>query len=88
MLKYADDLVLISRSREGLQKGLDALKSLYSEKRLIVNTKKSKYMCVAKKAKSNVSTVGYNGEILKRVTHFTYLGVTFSSSNNSNNGLK
>ena len=32
LLKYADDLVLISRSREGLQKGLDALKS-FSVKR-------------------------------------------------------
>ena len=65
------------------------MKSFCSEKRLIVNTKKeSKYMCAAKKAKSNVPPVCYNGEILERVTHFTYLGVTFSSSNNFNNGLK
>ena len=42
-----------------------------------------KYMCAAKKAKSNVPPVCYNGEILERVTHFT-----FSSSNNFNNRLK
>ena len=88
LLKYADDLVLISRSREGLQKGLDALKSFCSEKRLIVNTKKSQYMCAAKKAKSDVPPVCYNGKILERVTYFTSLGVTFSSSNNFNNGPK
>ena len=88
LLKYADDLVLICRSRVGLQKGLDALKSFCSEKRLIVNTKKSKYMCAAKKAKSNVPPVCYNGEILELVTYFTSLSVTFSSSNNFNNGPK
>ena len=53
-----------------------------------MNTIKSKYMCAARKAKSNVPPVCYNGEILERVTHFTYLAVTFSSSNNFNNGLK
>ena len=32
LLKYAVDLVLISRSRDELQKGLDALKSFCSER--------------------------------------------------------
>ena len=41
LLKYADDLVLISRGNYGLQKGLDALKSFSSEKRLTVSTEKT-----------------------------------------------
>ena len=49
LLIYADDLVLISRSSDGLQKGLDALKLFCESRQLIVNTEKSKYMLVTKK---------------------------------------
>ena len=46
----ADDLVLISRSSDGLQKGLDALKLFCESRQPIVNTAKSKYMLVTKNA--------------------------------------
>ena len=36
----ADDLVLISRGSDGLQKGLDALKLFRESRQLIVNTEK------------------------------------------------
>ena len=42
LLIYADDLVLISRSSDGLQKGLDALKQFCETRQLMVNTNKSK----------------------------------------------
>ena len=48
LLIYADDL-LISRSSDGLQKGLDALKLFCESRQLIVNTEKRKYMLVTKK---------------------------------------
>ena len=52
LLKYADDLVLISKSREGLQKGLRALKSFCNEKKLVVNSKKVN-LCVLHKKQIN-----------------------------------
>ena len=49
LLIYADDLVLISRNSDGLQKGLGALKLFCESRQLIVNTEKRKYMLVTKK---------------------------------------
>ena len=49
LLIYTHDLVLISRSSDGLQKGLEALKLFCESRQLIVNTEKSKYMLVTKK---------------------------------------
>ena len=40
LLIYADDLVLISRSSDALQKGLDALELFCESRQLIVNTEK------------------------------------------------
>ena len=40
LLIYADDLVLISRSSDALQKGLDALELFCGSRQLIVNTEK------------------------------------------------
>ena len=40
LLIYSDYLVLISRSSDGLQKGLDALELFCESRQLIVNTEK------------------------------------------------
>ena len=48
LLIYADDLVLISKSSDGLQKDLDALKLFCESRQLMVNTDKSKYMLVTR----------------------------------------
>ena len=46
VLQYADDLVLSATSQEGLQSGLDLLKTYCEENKLTVNVSKSKAMCV------------------------------------------
>ena len=51
LLIYADDLVLISRSSNGLQKDLDALKLFCESRQLMVNTDKSKYVLVTRGAR-------------------------------------
>ena len=56
VLKYADDLVLLANTAEGLQSGLDALHSYCTINKLTVNIKKSKVMCFANKLPA-VSTV-------------------------------
>ena len=43
LLIYADDPLNCSRSSDGIQKGLDALKLFCESRQLIVNIEKSKY---------------------------------------------
>ena len=88
LLIYADDLVLINRSSDGLQKGLDALKQFCETRQLMVNTNKTKIMLVTKKRRYQQPTVAYNNELLQSVDNFTYLGVNFSKSNSFTKGLK
>ena len=64
LLIYADDLVLISRSKNGLQKKLNALKQCFETRQLMVNTNKSKIMLVTKKRSYQQPTVVYNNELL------------------------
>jgi hypothetical protein len=43
-LMYAEDLILISGTREGLQKQIDKLSDFWEERKLDVNSKKTKIM--------------------------------------------
>ena len=77
LLIYADDLVLISRSSDSLQKGLDALKLFCESRQLIVNTAKSKYMLATKKLRYDLSIMVYNNRHLQSVENcFHTLGST------------
>ena len=51
VLKYADDIVLMATSPEGLQTGIDILKNYCEMNKLTVNVAKSKAMCVSKRRK-------------------------------------
>ena len=88
LLIYADDLLLSSRSSDGLQKGLGALKLFCESRQLIVNTEKSKYMLVTKKCRHDQPVMVYNNKDLQSVKIFTYLGVNFSRNNSFTKGLK
>ena len=88
LLIYADDLVLISRSSDGLQKGLNALKLFCESRQLIVNTEKSKYILVTKKRRHDQPVMVYKNKHLQSVENFTYLGVNLSRNNSFTKGLK
>ena len=88
LLIYADDLVLISRSSDGLQKGLDALELFCESRHLIVNTENSKYMLVTKKRRHDQPVMVYKNKHLQSVENFTYLGVNFARNNSFTKGLK
>ena len=49
VLMYADDLVLLSQTEDGLQRGINELHSFCTEHALTVNTSKSKLMYVSKR---------------------------------------
>ena len=83
LLKYADDLVLLANTAEGLQTGLDALHSYCTciINKLTVNIKKNNVMCFANKLPNELPYLQYNQEISELVSELKYLGVTFSSQN-------
>ena len=75
-LLYADDMVLMSQSGVGLQRGLDKLREYCIKWKLEVNTKKTKVMVFRKSTKSKIGmNWWYNREKLEIVKEFIYLGV-------------
>lgn len=71
---YADDLVLISESSEGLQKSLDKVYQFSKRKHLTINVKKSKSMVFNQTGRVIKNPFNLNNEILEQVQSFCYLG--------------
>ena len=82
-LLYADDLVILSRSKTALQNCLNAL-SLYCDKwRLKINLKKTKIIIFQKRPKKSID-IKFNigSESIKIVQEYTYLGTRLTSTGN------
>ena len=77
---YADDLVLLSDTKEGLQKKLDRLAEFADKKDLTVNADKSKIMIFNKGGRLIPQTFTIKGEGVEVVRAFTYLGVQITPS--------
>ena len=71
---YADDTVIFSDTKAGLQKALDSLHRYCTAWKLLVNPSKTK-MCVLGNRKYKCDETGfiYNGRTLKLYTHLTIL---------------
>ena len=77
---YADDLVLLSRTKEGLQRKLDELAKYSESKDLTVSIGKSKVMVFNKAGRKSKDQFLYQGQKLEVVNSFTYLGVEIMSN--------
>ena len=80
---YADDLVLISRTKEGLQRQIDSLHEYSKKWKLDANTDKTKTMIFNRentKIKANFDIGGIERENVKL---FEYLGFTINAKNHS-----
>ena len=77
---YADDLVIISSTEEGLQKSLDNLYSYSMKKSLSISIKKSKTMIFNLTGKFLKKDFTVNGKSLEPVHSFCYLGFDFKAS--------
>ena len=80
-LLWADDLVLLSSSPEGLQKCIDKTFAFYNDLGLEINTKKNKVVIFIKrgiKITDNVFLAG--GETIEIVDNYQYLGVKLRAS--------
>ena len=75
-LAYADDIVLLSTSKEGLQKALDITEKYCEKWRLTVNHTKTKSMIFSRGNQKIKTTFKINGVELENVKEFKYLGIT------------
>lgn len=80
ILLYADDIVLISETAEGLSELLDCLEAFCHEWLITVNTKKTKIMIFNNRRAFNNYSWLYKGEEIEIVTKFKYLGLELHSN--------
>ena len=88
VIMYADDLVLISKTKHGLQLGMNALYEFSSANTLTVNTNTSEVRYVSIRKPASLPVIHYNNMPLKWVDSFRYLGVNIDRTNNLSKGLK
>ena len=81
---YADDLLLLSTSHEGLQKGIDAIQNYCQNWQLKINIKKSKVMVFNRLGTNfNKKFQFYlNGIQIECVDSYNYLGIIFQTNGN------
>ena len=80
VLLFADDMVVIEESEEGLQSNLQVLSDVLSRWELKVNWRKTMVMRVARKSEECKVTIGE--EIIEQVGAMKYLWVMISSDGN------
>ena len=85
---WADDLVLLSNSEEGLQKMLKTLELYCCENKLQINTDKTKCMIFNKGGRLMRRNFQINGIPIENVRTFKYLGFVLTPSGEINSGLK
>ena len=78
------DLVLISKTKHGLQLGMNVFYEFCSANTLTVNTNKSEVMYVSKRKPTSLPAIHYNNMLLRWVNSFRYLGVNIHRTNNLN----
>ena len=87
-LLYADDLIILSRSKVDLQNCLNTLYSFSTSWMLDINSKKTKIMIFQKRAKKNSDLEFHIGKQNINIVHeYTYLGTRISSTDNFNVSL-
>ena len=79
-LMYADDVILLSETAEGLQNCLDKLYKYCEQWGLEVNLKKTKSLIFNNTGRLEQMKLTYNKEVVENVRKYSYLGITFSNS--------
>ena len=87
-LRYADDTVLIADSEDKLQEILTTVAEESEKKGLQLNAKKTECMVVSKKNDIPKCNITCNGENIKQVDTFKYLGCTITPDGRSVHEIK
>ncbi|KAK3524913.1 hypothetical protein QTP86_011514 [Hemibagrus guttatus] len=77
-MMFADDIVICSESREQVEENLERWRFVLERRAMIVSRSKTEYMCVNEREGSG--TVRLQGEEVKKVQEFKYLGSTDQSN--------
>ncbi|KAK3525856.1 hypothetical protein QTP70_010934 [Hemibagrus guttatus] len=77
-MMFADDIVICSESREQVQEKLERWRFALERRGMKVSRSKTEYMCVNEREGSG--TVRLQGEEVKKVQEFKYLGSTVQSN--------
>ena len=85
-LMYADDIVLLSTSSEGLQQRLDGVYRFCKDWCLDLNVSKTKILIFNKAGRLLKENLCFGDEYLECLRHYRYLGVYFSASGIYNYG--
>ena len=80
-LMYADDLLILSETEQGLICSLHKLKRYSDKWGLTINEKKSKIMIFNKTGKFEKLTLKMDNLTIKSCSEYIYLGTTFQPSN-------
>ena len=78
-LMYADDLIIMSTTLEGLQTSLDKLGDYCEKWKLNINYKKTKSMVFSKGARTKNINLTISSKKIEKTNIFKYLGITISS---------
>ena len=87
-LLYADDIILLSETQEGLQNALNELTKFCSLWKLDVNKQKSKIIIFNSNGKSHCNYFKVEKEHLETVKSICYLGITINCSGSLNHSKK
>jgi len=87
-LLYADDLVLLSKSREGLQNSLNSLNRYSNEWFLEVNNTKTKCIVFSRGKQTRLPLFSLGKQDLEFCHEYCYLGIIFSRSGNFKSAAK
>jgi hypothetical protein len=87
MLMYADDTLILSKSKRGLKKALQILEIYCQKWQLKINGDKTKIM-VFNKTKTADLSIQINGKSIDIVNMYNYLGLKISSSGGFSTAIK
>ncbi|KAK3540839.1 hypothetical protein QTP86_002343 [Hemibagrus guttatus] len=85
-MMFADDIVICSESREQVEENLERWRFALERRGMKVSRSKTEYMCV--NGREGSGTVRLQGEEVKKVQEFKYLGSTVQSNGESGKEVK
>jgi phage terminase small subunit len=87
-LAFADDLLIISESKEGLQNSVNKLNMFCDNWQLTLNVKKTKTMVVQQNTIQVSPFIDFKGDVIQNVTEYTLLGCLFKYNGNIRHSLE
>ena len=80
-LAYADDIILLSTTKEGLQKALDVTQKYCQDWRLKINHQKTKCMTFTRGTQKEKTIFKIDGMNLENTKEYKYLGIMINKKN-------